>query len=142
MNSILEPRPSGQSVIHKTSSPSVTVFWLNQEQVRKNLQTAIEKLAREHPEIEEVWLFGSLARGEAMPGSDADLLMILGSSPVPFRDRFARYWPDFPGVDVFAYTRAELAQMQADGNSFARRALSEGVSLFMNKTEPIPQEGI
>lgn len=100
--------------------------------MRANLQAAVAKLAQKHPEIEEVWLFGSLARGEAMPGSDADLLLVLTDSNCSFRDRYAVYQPDFPGVgvDVFAYTRAEIAQMQADGNPFLRRALAEGVALF------------
>ncbi len=106
--------------------------------MRNNLRMAVEKLTHKHPEIEEVWLFGSLARGEAMPGSDADLLLVLTSSDYSFRDRYAVYQPDFPGVgvDVFAYTRAELAQMQADGNLFLRRALAEGVSLFTRTTAP------
>jgi predicted nucleotidyltransferase len=89
------------------------------------------RLAEKHPEIEEVWLFGSLARGDAVPGSDADLLVVLSDSPYPFLERSVRYQPDFCGLgaDVLAYTRTELAQMQAGGNDFLRRAQTEGICL-------------
>jgi len=110
----------------------VSVFWLNQGQVRDCLQSAAERLAPLHPEIEETWLFGSLARGDALPGSDADLLIVLSDSQTPFLDRSARYQPGFcgVGVDVLAYTRAELMCMQAEGNAFLQHAQSERILLF------------
>lgn len=83
------------------------------------------------PEIEQVILFGSLARGEAVPGSDADLLVILSSSEQPFLERIPRYLPDgLPvGVDVFPYTRQELTHMLADGNHLITQAVEEGILL-------------
>ena len=82
-----------------------------------------------HPEIEEVLLFGSLARDEGVPGSDADLLLILSSSGEPFLQRIPRYLPVglSVGVDVFPYTRAEISSMLEAGNLFIRQALAEGV---------------
>ncbi|MFO8240414.1 MAG: nucleotidyltransferase domain-containing protein [Dissulfuribacterales bacterium] len=84
-----------------------------------------------HPEIERVLLFGSLARGEAAPGSDADLLLVLSSAADPFLNRIPKYIPmGLPiGVDVFPYTQEEISRMLADGNLFLRRALDEGVAL-------------
>lgn len=73
-------RQNVPSPIQRRSSPSVSVFWLNVDQVRACLRQAVERLAQSHPEIEEVWLFGSLARGDAVPGSDADLLVVLSGS--------------------------------------------------------------
>lgn len=103
-------------------------------------------LAETHPEIEEVWLFGSLARGDAVPGSDADLLIVLGDCQLPFLDRSVHYQPDFcgVGVDVLAYTREELARMEADGNAFLSQARAEGIRLFCrsgSSTEPCPGRG-
>lgn len=97
-------------------------------------------LANRHPEIEEVWLFGSLARGDAVPGSDADVLIVLSESMLPFLARSARYQPDFCGVgmDVLAYTRAELVAMQAEDNPFLRQVQSEGVCLFQRPDTPQP----
>lgn len=97
-----------------------------------HLKAAVQRLAKRLPEIEEVWLFGSLARGDAAPGSDADLLIVLKDSPLPFLARSAHYQPDFcgVGVDTLVYTRAELATMQTEGNPFLRQIQSERVLLY------------
>jgi len=131
------PRQNSPSAIQSSSSPSASVYWLNLDQVRRDLKKAVERLAHEHTEIEEVWLFGSLARGDAVPGSDADLLVLLRDSRSSFLDRMVQYQPDFcgVGVDVFAYTRAEVARMQAEGNTFVRGAQSEGILLFQRSTQ-------
>jgi uncharacterized protein len=131
MSSTLAAKPSAPSVIQQQSLPSVTVFWLKQEEIRAALKAAAMRLVEQHPEIEEIWLFGSLARGDAAPGSDADLLVMLSDSTYPFLERSVRYQPNFcgVGVDVLTYTHAELMQMQADGNDFLRRARAEGICL-------------
>lgn len=136
MTTIREMKPSVPSPIQRTSLPSVSVFWLNPDQVRTHLKKAVERLAERHPEIEEVWLFGSLARGDVVPGSDADLLIVLSDSPLPFLDRSVHYQPDYwgVGVDVLAYTRTELAQMLAEGNSLIQRAQAEGHCLFQRSS--------
>jgi len=92
----------------------------------------VKDLTSRHPEIERVVLFGSLARGEAVPGSDADLLLVLRDSKEPFLERCARYHPAGVGVDtdIIAYTRQELAQLQAEGNGLVAQALKEGLVLF------------
>ena len=84
------------------------------------------------PEVDDAVLFGSLARGDAVPGSDADVLVLLKSSATPFHQRSARYMPRglAIGVDLFAYTQNELEEMQAADNPFIARALREGISLL------------
>jgi predicted nucleotidyltransferase len=42
------------------------------------------------PDVQEIRLFGSRARGEARPGSDLDLLLILKGSLTPERERQLR----------------------------------------------------
>jgi uncharacterized protein len=95
------------------------------------------QLAEGHPEIEEVWLFGSLARGDALPGSDADLLLIVGDSQEPFLDRSVRYQPANCGIgmDVLVYTRAEISAMQQETNAFVHQALAEGRCLYRRAGE-------
>ena len=97
----------------------------------KRLRRAVKALKRRCPEIEQVILFGSLSRGEAVPGSDADLLLILQDSNLPFLKRGVRYRPEGVGigVDVFAYTRSELDAMLSSGNTFVAQALREGIVL-------------
>lgn len=94
-----------------------------------------------HPEVKKIIFFGSYVRGDFVPGSDLDLLIILEHSDKPFLDRIPDYLPDrvaFP-VDVFPYTEAEIEKMQAEQNPFIRRALREGQVVFARPL-PIPQE--
>ena len=100
--------------------------------VRAALEQHVRELATCYPEIEEIVLFGSLARGTPVPGSDADLLIVLGESDRRFLDRIPAFLPSrFPvGVDVFPYTRAEVERMLREGNAFVRDALRDGEVLF------------
>ena len=97
------------------------------ERIRKTTEVLIKR----HPEIEQAILFGSLARGDAVPGSDADLLLILRESNFQFLDRCKKYHPGNVGlgVDVFAYTRLELDSMIAADNKFVIHALREGIRI-------------
>jgi hypothetical protein len=115
------------------SCTSVKVTYFDQRAAREELRRAAEALVRRRPEIERVLLFGSLATGRAAPGSDADLLIIVGSSDRSFLDRIPLYTPEgcSVGVDVFPYTREEIEHMLASGNPFVRQALSEGVELLL-----------
>ena len=113
------------------SSASVKVFWLDRPHLIERLKSAAQALSERHPEIELVVLFGSLARGDAVPGSDADLLIIVSHSAEPFLQRAMRYRPAGVGVgvDVVAYTREELAMLLEADNAFVRQALREGIAL-------------
>jgi predicted nucleotidyltransferase len=61
-------------------------------------------------------------KGDYVPGSDADVLVILETDPSPFMDRimeFGRWFADVDiGVEVFPYTREEIAKAEADPGSF------------------------
>jgi hypothetical protein len=115
--------------MQKESSDFVKVTWFNYESV----WTAVRQFAEElmlQDEVEEVIVFGSLVRRESVPGSDVDILIILRSSQLPFIDRIPLFLPrhSFPvDVDVFPYTKAEIAKMLHSGNFFVRQALREGV---------------
>ena len=62
------------------STGSVTVIYLDREAVIEKTRAAVDALAHQHAEIVRVVLFGSMARGDAVPGSDVDLLMVLSES--------------------------------------------------------------
>ena len=53
------------------------------------ISAALAQLGRD-PEIEQVVLFGSRARGNARPDSDLDLLLILAGSLTPEREKRLR----------------------------------------------------
>jgi predicted nucleotidyltransferase len=100
--------------------------------VERALDEYVRALVARRPDVEEVILFGSLVAGTPVPGSDVDLMVILSGSDRRFLDRIPDLLPaGFPvGVDVFPYTRAEVAQMMADGNRFVLGILKEGRALF------------
>lgn len=107
------------------------MFWLDRAETLKRLRSSIKALRERYPEIEKVVLFGSLARGDAVPGSDADLLVVLRESCLPFWDRSVIYHPEGAGlgVDVVAYTHQELEDRVAADDPFVHRALHEGLVL-------------
>ena len=108
------------------------VTYLDRQGVLRELRRAVEDLARNRPEIQRVLLFGSLASGQAVPGSDADLLVILTHSDKRFLDRIPLYTPEgcTVGIDVFPYTQAEIDAMRTAGNRFIEGALAEGLVIW------------
>jgi uncharacterized protein len=94
-------------------------------------------LGAERPEIEEIRLFGSLARGERNPFADADVLVVLETSALPFRDRIPVYKPSRIPVpmDLTVCTRAELERELAAGNRFLERILRESLLLYARPLE-------
>jgi predicted nucleotidyltransferase len=119
-----------RSVIRKQSSGSVTIFWLDREGLVANLGDAATELGASRPEVQEVILFGSAAAGTAVPGSDADVLIVVSDSPVRPIDRPAPYQPFFQsigvGVDLFVVTREEMGRAQA-----AIHARKDGKTLYV-----------
>jgi predicted nucleotidyltransferase len=111
---------------------TVRITYFDRRAVRAAVEQHARELAARYPEIEEIVLFGSLARGTPVPGSDADLLIVLCESDRRFLDRIPAFLPSrFPvGVDVFPYTRAEVERMLREGNTFLREAFRDGEVLF------------
>jgi len=119
-------------IIRKLSSGSVEISLLDREAARANVADAVREMAAAHAEVERVVLFGSLARGDAVPGSDADLLVLLSHSDVPFLERIIRYMPRYAGigVDVFPYTREEFEAKAAASPRWAKEIEEQGITLF------------
>lgn len=111
---------------------TVKITYFDRDAVRRALDEHVGTLATRHPEIEQVILFGSLASGTPVPGSDVDLLIVLSGSDHPFLERIPAFLPTgVPvGMDVFPYTREELERMKEAGNVLILDALRRGVSLF------------
>jgi predicted nucleotidyltransferase len=107
----------------------VKVFWLDRERALENVREGARRLGSAKPQVLSVSLFGSLAEGRAVPGSDADVLVLLSSSGVRFLDRPLEYLPFFSdcgiGVDLFCYTLDE-----AELVPFAKNALSHALTLW------------
>jgi len=115
------------SVYVKRSCGSSRVTYLDRERAIEQLRVLAGKLVEQSPEVVEVRLFGSLARKEAVPGSDADILVVLRDHPLPrWFDRIPEFSEAFAGTDlpveVFPYTSAECARLTASGSGLIAHA--------------------
>ena len=103
------------SVLQRRSYGSVKVFWLDREKLLSLIREGAERLMKEREEVEEIYLFGSVAEGRAVPGSDADLMIILQKSEKRFLDRPLDYLPYFEDlrvpIDIFCYTEEEATRV-------------------------------
>jgi len=113
---------------------SVKVFWLEQERLLGEIHKLARKLGQADEDVLRIILFGSLAERKAVPGSDADILIILKNHDKPFMDRVAEWYRKFPldfPVEIFPYTEKELS------NPIASEAMRKGVTLFERRTTAI-----
>jgi predicted nucleotidyltransferase len=100
------------------------------------LQEMVRAIVRE-VDPEEIWLFGSYARGQAGPDSDVDLLIIEREPFGPGRSRWQElvrlYDAIVPfrfGVDLLVYSRDEVAVRRNWCNHVIARAMTEGRRLY------------
>ncbi|RDI95187.1 nucleotidyltransferase domain-containing protein [Meiothermus sp. QL-1] len=111
----------------------VRIFPFDPKARLEELRGAAEALG-ERPEVLAVVLFGSLAQGQATAMSDADLLVLLESSPLDFSERLLLYRPQgVRGVEVFPYTLEEAHRGLREGWGMVRPALLSGLPLFERK---------
>lgn len=114
------------------SSNSVKIRFLDKPGIMKAIERLAAELAQKYPDIEEISLFGSFARDEAVPGSDVDILIMLMDTSLSFKDRIGQYMPSsFPiGIDIFPYTRSEIEEMLNEGNYFLKSVMQDAILLF------------
>lgn len=96
--------------VQRRSCGSVQVFWLDRDHRLRDLRREARRLLRRDRRVEAVLLFGSLARGDAVPGSGADLLLVLRETDLArWFDRISEYARSFSGpTDLFPYTWEEI----------------------------------
>lgn len=115
-----------RSAVREESYNSVKVFWLDTDYIINRLRQKAEQLIRD-TQVHKVVLFGSLAEGRAVPGSDADILIVVEDDSLPMNERIDEYLEFFSGIgigiDVFPYSTGELE------NPLAKKALSKGIVL-------------
>ena len=105
------------------------------------LQKLIQKINRAlvSYEAERIYLFGSLARGEADELSDVDLVIIKRTGQ-PFWDRLREATrlvtgAVHRGADILVYTPEEFSEMLARGNAFAEMIVEEGCLIYDRQTQ-------
>ena len=124
------PGPSPKDPGLRGGKALTRVFRFDPKARLKEVAEAARALG-ERPEVLAVVLFGSLARGEATAFSDADLLVLLRETPLPFPERLVRYRPEgVRRVEVFPYTLSEALEGLKGGFGVVPAALREGRVLF------------
>jgi len=118
-----------------TSSTSAGAIYLDRDERLEELREAARRAASRMPAISRVVLFGSLASGRPTARSDADLVVIVDSSPhAEPRDRIpgvlAAFSPLPCPLDVFVLTREEVERHSREGSPLLRVALSTGIDLI------------
>ncbi len=102
------------------------VFWLKRDELIKELSRVAKEVGERDDKVVKIVLFGSLAEGKAVPGSDADILILLREDKRKFMDRIPEYLQKFSinfPVEVFPYTLSEI-------NPLIEEALKKGTVLF------------
>jgi predicted nucleotidyltransferase len=115
------------------SSNSVKIISLDPNRLLKQVRDAVGQIRANHPEVAEVRLFGSLARGDATGVSDVDLLIVLSDTDEkdPHR-RILTYLPYFAldrGVDLLVLTQGEIDRRLGDNDRWLGRVWAESVAL-------------
>ena len=114
----------------KLSSSSGVVF-LDRARATAEVRRAVARLAERVQGVREVWLFGSLARGNATPRSDADLMIVVDEDTRRPMDRIPRFLSllDDLGrpVDLTVVTAGEWKR--GENSPFRREVLAHGIRL-------------
>ncbi len=110
------------------------IAFLDSDRAISELRDAAQRLCARDERVLAVGLFGSLARRQALPSSDADVLIVLQEHPqARWFDRIAEYADAFGDaslpVEPFPYTQEELQRMQAHNSGFLRTILREVIPL-------------
>ncbi len=116
------------SLIQEKCFNSVRIFWLDRAKAIEVLRAKAREYVNANKNVLKVVLFGSLAEGRALPGSDADILILLETSQQDFLSRMDGPLNIFSGlgigIEVFPYTCTEAA-----GIPLVRKALEQGLVL-------------
>jgi len=115
------------------SSGTVKIISLDRTSLLTELRRIADRIRAGHPEVAEVRLFGSLARGDHTGTSDVDVLILLHhtheTDPLQRILTFLPYFDLARGSDVLVYTLAELEQRLSANDRFMQSIWSESVPL-------------
>jgi predicted nucleotidyltransferase len=109
--------------------PDVVFHRIDRDQIVERLQAYAGSELADRPEVRQVVLMGSLARGTWSARSDADVVVVVDRAEGPGPFRGVHYLPSGSvgvGVDVFVYTPDELAATSAR----FRAEVAAGLVLF------------
>ena len=115
------------------SSGSVKIISLDTNDIMRRLKESAHLLKLGNHQVTDIYLFGSLAKGKAVPGSDADVMIVLRKSDKMIIDRVTDFMDSFCdvgiGVDIFPYTEEEVDEFVKNKKLFFREVLAHRIKL-------------
>jgi predicted nucleotidyltransferase len=116
-------------MLQRRSFDSVEIISIDRNKVLDALRRVARQICTQHPEVAEVRVFGSIARGDCVGTSDVDVLIVLrdGGQQDPI-EQIQTFYPyfDLPvGVDLLVLTQDGLARRLQAGDAFAQRMRQE-----------------
>ena len=120
-------------MLRQTSSGSVKIISLDRSELLSRLRQVADRIRAEHPEVTDVRVFGSIARGDHVGVSDVDVLIVLRNGeladPMEQIHTFYPYF-DLPiGVDLLVYSFEQLEQRLEVGDPFLEQVWGESLPL-------------
>mgnify|MGYP006307228867 CR=1 FL=1 len=125
------------------SSNSVQIESIDLDKVMQDLKGCAAAIGSEHSEVEACILYGSLIRGDYLPESDIDVLILVETAREIFlkrTDAFRDFFLSLPmDVDLKVYTREEAEDMIQQGSEYLLEALREGKVLWKRQDIDLDQ---
>ena len=106
------------------------VRFIDRQQVISDLRRAVETAKARYPEIQKVYLFGSLVQGNWTADSDADLMVVVRKDFKSFSEScpYQIYTPVIP-TDSLVYSETDFERLQDDPDSFVSQTLKSALAL-------------
>jgi len=121
-------------MLHEKSLGSVRIISVDHESLIHTLKEKSISIKADHPEIIKILLFGSFSKGNFLPESDIDILLIIEATDIPFlerKERFRPFFRDIPfDVNILVYTKSEIDLMHENGNLFIKDIFKEAIDLI------------
>jgi predicted nucleotidyltransferase len=120
-------------MLKQISSDSVRTISLERDKVLSALSAVAAKIREERPEVVSVRLFGSIARGDQVGTSDADVLIVLRAGtqgdPVDWIRTYYGYFRLPVPVDLLVYGEDQVAGRLNAGDLQFTRLWTESLDL-------------
>lgn len=115
-------------------SNSVKIFSIDRNKLLRELKGIARQIGAEHARVQTIRLFGSMARGDQVGTSDADILIVVrNNEQTEVLDQIRLFYAyfDLPiGVDLLVYSEEEIEHRLQTGDPFLSRIWAESQLLY------------
>lgn len=121
------------SSLHSPEQGFPEIISIDRTGLLRKLRAISARLVRDDPNVLQIILHGSVAKGNYTPESDIDIMIVVREAARSFllrRDAFALSFLDLPlEADIKVYTRDEVEKMRQSRNPFIEDVLKLGIRL-------------